>query len=114
MKLLLVHDDPEIAALVEEAAPPGVELVACLSSREAVELLQAGAGREIDLTLVDLTERPHLAPSGMPESRHDRRLTVMSAHWKAREEAPRLIRFSRRPFDPGPLVSFFREHVRPR
>lgn len=59
MKLLLVDDDPDFRRLVVESAPSWLNVVPCGSTREATELLKAGA-HCADVAMIDLHMTPHL------------------------------------------------------
>lgn len=60
MKLLLVDDDPDFRSLIEESAPPWIEVLPCSSSRQAVSLLDSTAAQEIEFSVIDLCMEPFL------------------------------------------------------
>jgi DNA-binding NtrC family response regulator len=60
MKLLLVDDDPDFRSLISQTAPSWIEVLACSSTREAVDLLDSPAARSIRFCLIDLCMEPFL------------------------------------------------------
>ena len=60
MRLLVVDDDPDFAALIVASAPSWLRVSECASSEETIRMLERPGRERFDMALIDMDMRAHL------------------------------------------------------